>query len=283
MDLSIIIPTFNKARYLNMVLFSIKKNIGIDDIEILVVDDGSTDDTKQVVTHHEKHIQLKYLYQKKQGLSSARNNGIKNASAESILFLDDDRVLEKEYLMNIDVKRISDVTIGRRREIYYSSFQVNEEGFKKAMFNDFADEQKKIRMERYYNKTLPLASIKTYIPWVGCTFSNTLIKKAVFENIGLFEERFTGWGFEDLELAYRAYISGFEFSWDDEMGSIHIYHTHSNSLLEQREVNFRLFCEKYGRQEVMLYREFMENKIDVCEYNEKVKDMMMVNQSKSYY
>lgn len=271
--LSIVIPTSNKATYIDMVLMSIEKNLNIDNIELLIIDDGSVDNTSEVVLEHKKYLNINYLYQSKAGLSAARNKGIVNANAEYILFLDDDRVVEKNYFSHTEFESFSDITIGRRKEIFYCDFVNRSELFKDALLNDFETEKKKIKNERYYLKTLPLSFInECAIPWVGCTFSNTLIKKNVFRKVGLFDENFIGWGFEDLEFAYRSYCSGCSFSWNKTMSSIHIYHSHSTGLLEQRAMNYLMFLKKYEKYEIKLYREFMENRIDVCAYNEIIKN-----------
>jgi glycosyltransferase involved in cell wall biosynthesis len=83
---SVIIPCYNHAEYLLNALESIRQQ-DYKPIEIVVVDDGSTDDTKEVL----KDINgVKYIYQENQGLSAARNTGIKNSCGKFLVFLDAD-------------------------------------------------------------------------------------------------------------------------------------------------------------------------------------------------
>lgn len=84
--ISIIIPCFNHGNYLEEALESIFSQ-QYEAVEIVVVDDGSTDNTKAVT---EQYNQVKYFYQDNKGLSAARNTGIKNCSGDLLVFLDAD-------------------------------------------------------------------------------------------------------------------------------------------------------------------------------------------------
>ncbi len=86
---SVIIPTYNNGRYLAGALQSVFTQT-YTDYEVVVVDDGSTDDTKEVVEPFEK--QVRYLYQANSGIASARNLGISWASGEFIAYLDADDI-----------------------------------------------------------------------------------------------------------------------------------------------------------------------------------------------
>lgn len=101
--LSIIMPVFNASEYLEMSLNSIIAQT-IDDYEVIIVDDGSTDNSKNVIDSFiKKHDNFKCISQENSGSGKARNNGIKNARGEYIAFLDaddkflDDTALEKMY------------------------------------------------------------------------------------------------------------------------------------------------------------------------------------------
>ena len=93
---SIIIPSYNYASRIACALESVLNQPG-DDFEIIVLDDGSTDDTQKKVSHYcdlNKGI-VKYFFQENNGPSSARNNGVKQSEGEYILFLDaDDQLLQ---------------------------------------------------------------------------------------------------------------------------------------------------------------------------------------------
>lgn len=93
--ISVIIPTFNYARFLPRTLKSIFDQ-NISGIEVIVVDDGSTEDIQATLSPFAKKIS--YIRQSNQGLSSARNMGLAHASGSSILFLDADDILGPNVL-----------------------------------------------------------------------------------------------------------------------------------------------------------------------------------------
>jgi glycosyltransferase involved in cell wall biosynthesis len=92
---SIIIPTYNREKYLPLALDSIL-NQTFKDYEIIVIDDGSTDNTRQAIKPYEEKIQ--YLYQDNAGVSAARNAGIRQAKGEWLAFLDSDDEWVPDYL-----------------------------------------------------------------------------------------------------------------------------------------------------------------------------------------
>lgn len=93
--ISVVIPTYNCSRYIPMALRSVLEQ-SYGDIEIIVVDDGSTDDTRNVVQPFLR--QIKYLYQSNRGVSASRNLGIAEATGEYIALLDADDRWEKNKL-----------------------------------------------------------------------------------------------------------------------------------------------------------------------------------------
>jgi glycosyltransferase involved in cell wall biosynthesis len=92
---SVIIPSYNCARYLGRAIDSVCEQT-YKDYEIVLVDDGSTDDTKDVAMQYGGKVT--YLYQQNQGLSAARNQGISKASGELLAYLDADDAWYPEKL-----------------------------------------------------------------------------------------------------------------------------------------------------------------------------------------
>jgi len=83
---SVIIPCYNHGRFLPKSIESIQQQ-AYPAIEIIVVDDGSTDNTREVA---QQYPQVRYVYQTNQGLSAARNTGIAHSKGEFLIFLDAD-------------------------------------------------------------------------------------------------------------------------------------------------------------------------------------------------
>ncbi len=92
---SVIIPNFNHAQYLGDAITSVM-NQTFRDFEVIVVDDGSTDNSREVVKEFGDRVQ--YIWQKNSGLSAARNTGIEQARGEFIGVLDADDMYEPEFM-----------------------------------------------------------------------------------------------------------------------------------------------------------------------------------------
>lgn len=99
--ISVIIPNYNNEKYIRKCIDSVLSQ-KCDKVEVIVVDDGSTDSSAKIVKEISKaNKNLKLIEQKNQGASSARNNGIKAAKYEYILFLDSDDFIHNDVLKNI--------------------------------------------------------------------------------------------------------------------------------------------------------------------------------------
>lgn len=92
---SVVIPTFNRGYIISRAIESVL-NQSYTNWELIIVDDGSTDDTKDIIKSYLKDKRVKYFYQKNAGVSAARNLAIKKARGEYIAFLDSD----DEFLSN---------------------------------------------------------------------------------------------------------------------------------------------------------------------------------------
>ena len=86
MKISVVIPTYNRYEFLKRALHSVYDQTH-SPFEVIVIDDGSTDETQQIV---QDFPNIKYFYQENAGVSSARNLGIKKSASDWIAFLDSD-------------------------------------------------------------------------------------------------------------------------------------------------------------------------------------------------
>lgn len=97
-QISIIIPSYNRSLLTAEAVESVLSQ-QLADIEIIVVDDGSTDDTSVILSPFAKQKIIKYIYQKNGGESAARNRGIQEAHGKYIAFLDSDDLLTPNSLI----------------------------------------------------------------------------------------------------------------------------------------------------------------------------------------
>ncbi|XID96167.1 glycosyltransferase family A protein [Paenibacillaceae bacterium WGS1546] len=92
-----IIPTYNKSRYLEYTLTGFLKQ-SFPHFEMIIIDDGSTDLTREVVRRFETRLSIKYVHQPNRGRSAARNNGLERAANDIVVFNDDDRIPAPDYM-----------------------------------------------------------------------------------------------------------------------------------------------------------------------------------------
>ena len=98
---SIIVPIYNVARYLPKCLDSIAAQTH-DNLEILLIDDGSTDDSGTIADEYaEKDSRFKAVHQKNQGQSAARNHGLKLATGNYISFIDGDDEVKPTFIADL--------------------------------------------------------------------------------------------------------------------------------------------------------------------------------------
>lgn len=98
-SISVIIPTYNRADLLREALKSLTtQSLPRDEFEVIVIDDGSQDNTAHVCSDFEKHLHLRYQKQINSGISAAKNMGIFMARAPLLFFFDDDDVADANLL-----------------------------------------------------------------------------------------------------------------------------------------------------------------------------------------
>ncbi|MEJ5363312.1 MAG: glycosyltransferase [Spirochaetota bacterium] len=184
---SVIIPTFNRAHLVTRALESVLTQ-KFTDYECIVVDDGSTDTTSQVLSPYTKHIQ--YIYTQHGGVSRARNRGIQQAQGEWIAFLDsDDMWLPEKLAAQYDyIQEHPDVYIHQTDELWIR---------KGRRVNPMKKHQKK---EGYiFEDCLNLCLISP---------SAVVVHRSVFEQVGVFDEQMPACEDYDLWLrvAWQYYI-----------------------------------------------------------------------------
>lgn len=95
---SIVVPTFNRATELQRCLEGVRRQ-RFTEWELIVVDDGSTDNTREVVSSFLSDRRIQYFFQENRGVSAARNAGLKRAAGDYVLFLDSDDLPLENWLL----------------------------------------------------------------------------------------------------------------------------------------------------------------------------------------
>jgi len=121
--ISTIVPVYNSEKYLTKCLKSvINQTLGNDKLEIIIVNDGSTDNSLQIINRFkDEHTNIILIDQKNMGLGAARNNGMKAATGEYIAFLDSDDYLPEdayEKLLNAANESGAEIAVGKLSYIF---------------------------------------------------------------------------------------------------------------------------------------------------------------------
>jgi glycosyltransferase involved in cell wall biosynthesis len=229
---SIIIPCYNYGNYLKFTLQCIL-NQTYSDWECLIIDDGSTDNTKLVASEFsEIDKRVCYIYQDNAGPSAARNNGITKSSGTYIQFLDSDD------LIHVDKIRLQVEFMERHgnADLVYGDalfFDTNEKpewkmgNAKRGKYNNLKVTGQGAIMIRNLCKN-------NFIE-ISCP----LIKKDLIDKIGYFDVGF--FIYEDWQYWFRAAVAGAYFVYEPMTGTeTYISHGHSSLLGNIKK------CAKYG-------------------------------------
>ena len=110
--ISVIIPVYNTEKYIEKCLESLAKQT-MQDFEVIIVNDGSTDNSKKVIKDYMKNsnLDIRYLEKENGGLASARNYGVERALGKYISFLDSDDYLDKNLFSNLEKYMDEDIDL----------------------------------------------------------------------------------------------------------------------------------------------------------------------------
>ena len=212
-ELSVVIPTYNRKDILRKTLAAYCSQSESQEIlEILVVDDGSTDGTDSVVAQSglESPIPIRYFRQDNRGIGSARNHGIREARGEIILFGDDD-VIPTANLVSEHLawhRNYPEASVGVLGYVCWSP-EVHPTPFMKWLGLDgvlfgYRDLSRGMQVE-----------------FAHCYFNNTSLKIEFLRENGTFDEDFRSYGYEDVELGYRLIKRGLRLLYNPDALGYH--------------------------------------------------------------
>ncbi len=181
-SVSVVIPTYNRSVFLMESIESVFAQT-IDDFELIIIDDGSTDDTRDLVLSLDDP-RVHYEYQGNGGVSSARNLGVSFARAPYLAFLDSDDLwlpTKLEAQLNFFDKR-SDISICQTEEIWVRAGRRVNPKRKHAKHSGWI-----------FRECLPLCIVSP---------SAVMFRRSAFDELGGFDENFPAC--EDYDLWLRA-------------------------------------------------------------------------------
>lgn len=204
---SVIIPTYNRESYLKCAIDSVLRQ-SCQDFEIIVVDDGSTDNTRELVSKYIEDFpeKISYFYQENRGPAAARNKGIREAHSEYIGFLDSD----DEWLPEKLEKSLRFLKVNNFDWVATASYKIgldHKDMELRLIDGRFLDSLNSKRLNLLKNGLFFFSSLPLYLPSV-------LLKAICFKQTGLFDESFKVG--EDTDLWLRLEESKFAGGYLDE-------------------------------------------------------------------
>ncbi|MCX7927272.1 MAG: glycosyltransferase [Candidatus Omnitrophica bacterium] len=227
---SVIIPTHNDGKYISEAISSVLEQT-YSDFEIVVVDDGSIDNTEIIVHQYLNNFpqKIKYFFQKNSGPSAARNKGIREAKGEYIAFLDADDVwLPSKLTIQLSFLE-SFESIGA---VGCGVYDIDESGniIKVIRGNE-------ITKKMYFCRDLIIRNV------IGGGPSGVLIRREVFDKVGLFDESLRG--SEDRDMWLRIEEMYEIANIDEPLVKTRIYSDSYSKNTSLIKINHKKFIKKY--------------------------------------
>lgn len=224
--ISIVVPVYNAEKTLIKCIESILR-LDCNDYEIIFVDDGSTDNSKNIINSFaERHEEIRLFEQENNGPASARNRGIKNSSGDIIFFTDSDVVVPVDWIKGM-VHYFGDKKLGAVGG-----------GITPYSMNTLSEKFEQHRRERLYGNE------KKFVDALPAC--NLAVKKTILDEIDYFDESFKFASSEDYDLCYRLIDKGYKILYDPAISVIHFHSQTWNGVFRRGYI--------HGREGVKLRR-----------------------------
>lgn len=261
---SVVVTTYNRLDYLkSLILCLIEQTKQIE--ELIIADDGSSEDVEEVIKEliPSCNFKIKFITQEDKGfrLSRSRNNGVRIATGDIILFLDQDCIFSNTLIEEVE-KKLKKESFMVFKILWSSEEEAKE--IKKIMKNkiDFKEIIKKIDFKKLkkQRKSFRQGKLKNFKYKIGLKDRGTNIVGAAFAfykedyiRINGFDEEYTNWGKEDDDISWRAYKSGLKSKLiKQEYPIIHMYHYSDPTKGGDRNESF--FLNKKSKLNKLNYR-----------------------------
>ncbi|MCE2597228.1 glycosyltransferase [Motilimonas cestriensis] len=235
-QISVIIPTYNRAELLRHTLISLQhQTLSNDFFEVIVVDDGSVDHSEAVCQDFSSLLDIKYFHQQDKGFRAgkARNIGAAIAEGDYLVFIDTSVVLASHALAkHLATHQSSPTPINIIGYVYAFGLRGNDvDPVIPMMSSDNADASL-----AYLKDISALDQREPQYQLMGSDLSrwpaafdifwtcHVSVERKLFIQVGGFDESFTSWGGEDVDLGIRLFKAGSQFHLDRDICSFHWPH-----------------------------------------------------------
>lgn len=291
-SVSLIIPTYNKLPRLKLMIASLHNVSNVEDTEIIIVNDGSTDGTAEYLEDYKKNSQLdiKVLNVENGGRSVARNVGVKNASNERLIFCDDDMILDKKFIKE-HVRRLNlsdkNIVHGFIYTLSFIKFFLDPE--KGILFDEYKSAKDRKSLFKFcissevinkdFDKIIMQGRLTKFekdiqqlfveenkadtsqYTWISSNGGNLSMYKDRFLKAGGFNESMgKSWGVEDLELGYRLHLNGAQFHFAPDAVNYHMAHYRADAINIHDEA-FKYFRKKHNDAKLDILQRYFDGSI----------------------
>lgn len=222
-SVSVVIPAFNEEARIGRALHSVLRQTRRAD-EIIVVDDGSTDETAEVVRSFSEVL---YVHQRNLGRAAARNRGIQTARSQLVAFLDAD----DEWTLDKLEKQLTYMAEVGARFAYTDTYYIS--GSKRQLFSSIATPRTGQALRHLVSASF-------------ITTNTVIVERRLLEEHGGFDERPAYYLNEDYALWLRLANAGVEFHYLDEpLAVYHAAHASGRAYRARMEQSFVQILEEY--------------------------------------
>jgi validoxylamine A glucosyltransferase len=251
-EIAVVVPTFQRAAWLRETLDGLlRQTLSPDRFEVVVTDDGSADGTVDVVRSFSGQLNLEYVYHHDLGhrVAATRNAGVSATTAPVLAFLDAGTrpsagCVEAHLRSHITAAGTDSPAVVVGRMAGYDTRATSGN-----LAADDGSDMRDNELDRF-SRRLENALLPWRLAWTG----NLSVDAKTFHSVGGFDERFTGWGAEDMELAYRLHRFGARLRWSDEARAVECPHPRDMpSNIASNRRNLQLFYEMHPEPEVEIF------------------------------
>lgn len=266
--ISVIMPTYNRSSLLDYSLQSlVLQDLERSQFEVVVGDDGSADDTREIVRKYEDRLHIRYAFQEDKGYrpASTRNMALKLAHGKTCLFIDSGIILSQDCLRtHIDFHEKAGPDNAAIGYVYgFDHADENELRLRSMIdMNDPGSSIKKIRRYRKFqdvrNRYYKLHADRLHdlpAPWAFFWTGHVSVSRENLFKVGLFDEQYDGrWGVEDNDLGFRLHKAGVQIHLLRSATCIHYPHNTAKPEKERQGLeNCTYFSNKYSTPETKLF------------------------------
>lgn len=287
---SLTIPTRNRCAALDRTLSSLLAQTE-PSFEVIIVDDGSEDDTPQVVRRYQAQLDLRYLRKAHRGCASSRSAAMRASRGDIVIQTDDDRIASPTFVAdhlaghaagagaailagqqrgiltewsaaaNLPASAVASV-LARNPELVRAFLEPRAELVSAAqVLEDLPAVLERFALPEPWWENFAAPLLAQYgpalegfaFPWTMAVGGNTSVPRALAEEVGYLDESFVGWGLEDTDFHFRLCRAGATTRVLEGAVSYHQLHRRGPELGVEWTANARRLLAKHASVELCLY------------------------------